>query len=179
MKRNFKLLALLLAILMLTACGTAPAEETVDGQTTPEQNSELSDTIPTESSSEVLQEPEAGKTYEDYLCALTLYALSMEYPDFQLQESYALSEIAPANKNYSEGAYVMFESMGENLCVHVYPLAEERTEAFTRDIYTAELGFVAFDILEEAPNTENLLPLDAAIFSQLLSELSSVSIYSH
>lgn len=200
MKKSLSLLSLLLVILLLCACTAAPSQtgkeseevnqsagevsdlsglsDSAEPSDSPEQ-SDSSGPSAQESNAAQTQKPEEEKTYEEHLGALTLFALSMEYPDFSLQGTYTATAVTIANKEASDGIYVLFESMGEKFCVHVYPIAQERTEVGTLDLFAAELGFAAFDLLEEAPKTEGLTALEAQSFSQLLSDLNSVSVYGH
>lgn len=188
MKQKRSLLALLLALmLVLSACATvAPGKEGQvpegsDGQTVA-GNNEADDPAQNEDNApgeHINQTPEPGKSYEEYLSALCLFALSMEYPDFQFQGVYTSSAVTIMNKASSQGIYVFFDSMGESYCVCAYPLEAERTESGSLDVFANELGYAAFDILTEQPDTNDLSPLDSQIFGQLLSELNGVSLYNH
>lgn len=126
-----------------------------------------------------VQTPEDGNTYEEYLSALSLFALSMEYPDFQLQEIYSASSVSLANKADSKGIYVFFDSMGQTLCAHVSPLAAERNESGSLDLFANETGYAAFELQAQLPATEGLTFLDPQIYGPLLSELSGVAFYNH
>ena len=132
----------------------------------------------TEDQSKV-QASETDKAYEEYLSALSLLALSMEYPDFQLQGVYAASRVSVENKSSSQGIYVLFESQGEDLCLHVFPIAAERNEAGSRDVFASELGYAAFDLQPEIPAVDGLTLLEAKDYGELLSKLSGVALYNH
>lgn len=180
MKNRLRLLSLLMAMLLLSACAAMPLEtdNSANGA------SHASDGVPeaelsSQEGSIAQPKPEKGKSYEEHLGALTLFALSIEYPDFSLNGIYTDTEVAIANKENSNGIYVLFDSMGEEVCAHVYPIAQERTETGTMDLYAAELGFAAFDLMEEPPATEELTPLQKEVFSVLLADLNAVSLYSH
>jgi len=104
------------------------------------------------------------------LAALTLFALSMEYPDFVPQGFYATN-------SGSKGIYAMFESGGESLTAHIYPIEKERTELGTMDIYANEVGFAAFELIEGADDHYEEIPEDA--YAAFLSSLSGVSVFTH
>ena len=147
-------------------------EDTQDPGTAPEQNS-------TQPQNDV-QTPDDRGSYEEYLSALTLFALSMDYPDFQLQGIYAASSVSLAQKTSSKGIYVFFDSMGESLCAHVNHIEAERTaESATTDLFANELGFASFELMSELPDTNSLTLLDSKVYSALLSELTGISIFSH
>ena len=121
--------------------------------------------------------PEKTASYEEQLAALTLFGLSMEYPDFSLSGIYAASAVDLAQKETSKGIYVVFESFGEKLTLHVYPLAGERTDIGTRDLYAAELGYAAFDLVESIPSGTSEIKQE--VYSPLLSGLSAIALYTH
>lgn len=117
------------------------------------------------------------RIYEEHLAALTLFALSMEYPDFVLQGIYSGTSVSIENKMSSAGIYAMFESGGSSLIAHIYPIDAERTQPGTTDLYAAELGFAAFDFVESRDNSYSEISQD--VYASLLAELSSISIFSH
>ncbi len=148
-------------------------ETTTDHQTATDESGQ--NTSAQESQGETALEP--ADTYEEHLAALTIFALSMEYPDFVLEGIYTSSAVAIEQKGNSEGIYAVFESYGEKYIMHVYPIDEERSEAMTRDLYAAELGYAAFDEVEKLP--DGIAMLDEDVFTQLLKSLSGVSVFTH
>ena len=127
-----------------------------------------------------VQTPDDRGSYEEYLSALTLFALSMDYPDFQLQGIYAASSVSLAQKTSSKGIYVFFDSMGESLCAHITHIEAERiSESGTTDLFANELGFSSFELMSELPDTNSLTLLDSKVYGALLSELTGISIFSH
>ncbi|MBE6984463.1 MAG: hypothetical protein E7434_02395 [Ruminococcaceae bacterium] len=160
-----------------TTEGTTDTEpvQTMEGttETEPEQTTESEPEQTTQGTSE----PVEVRIYEEYLAALTLFALSMEYPDFVLQGIYSGTSVSIENKMSSSGVYTMFESGGSSLIAHVYPIDAERTEPGTSDLYAAELGFAAFDLVESRDDNYSEIPQD--VYTGLLSEISGVSIFSH
>ena len=103
----------------------------------------------------------------EQLAAVTLYALSMEYPDFVLQGFYAAGK----------GIYAMFETAGSNVTAYIYPIAGERLEPGTMDLFSNETGFAAFDIVEGADDNYTEIPEDAYV--AMLGGLSGITVYSH
>ena len=196
MKQSLSVLALLFALLlMLSACaGKGPnadadytpdvsssqaANENNDTPAQNEGNAQEQGNADEQGDQTNVQSPESNGSYEEYLSALSLFALSMEYPDFQLQDIYAASSVTMANKANSQGIYVFFDSMGESLCARVTPIAAERSESGTLDLFANELGYAAFEIQSEQPDINSLILLEPGVYGQLLPVLSGISLYNH
>ena len=74
----------------------------------------------------------------------------------------------------SKGIYVSFESGGEKLIAHLYPLEEERAESGTRTAYCPEVGYAAFDIVGEVP--AGLSTLSQSDYVALMETISMPSV---
>lgn len=118
--------------------------------------------------------------YEEWLAASVVTAISLTYPDFELQEILAATETDMGEMEQSEGVFVKFASGGEDLIIHAKPLTEERTKAGTADLHEEKLGFATFDIVkEEALKGEKLTAIDMNVLNELIAESLLVSIYEH
>lgn len=99
----------------------------------------------------------ADASYERWLAAAMVTAISLHYPDFEINGIYLTAETELSSASQSSGAYVIFTSDGESLVIYSKPLEEERTEAGTVDLYTMDLGFATFDeVNAETVNTEGM-----------------------
>lgn len=122
----------------------------------------------------------ADAEYEKWLAATMLVCVSMEYPDFQLEGIYAASSTALEDAMDSKGAYIFFTSGGLQLAFHSMPLAEERTEAGTKDISSQTLGFATYDLVSaSAVDTASLTEIKVDDLGELISQSVLVSIYQH
>lgn len=120
----------------------------------------------------------ADASYERWLAAAMVTAISLHYPDFQINGIYLTAETELSSASESSGAYVAFTSGEESLMICSKPLEEERTEAGTIDLYTMDLGFATFDEVDvETVNTEGMLSVEAAELSELISQSMLVSLY--
>lgn len=120
----------------------------------------------------------ADASYERWLAAAMVTAISLHYPDFQINGIYLTAETELSSASESSGAYVTFTSGEESLMICSKPLEEERTEAGTIDLYTMDLGFATFDEVDvETVNTEGMLSVEAAELSELISQSMLVSLY--
>lgn len=84
--------------------------------------------------------------YEHWLAAAVITGISIEYPDFELGEIYAVGETNLEEAEKSEGIYVVFTSSGEEKCVYSVPLDEARSEAGAVDITSSVIGFASFEV---------------------------------
>ena len=122
----------------------------------------------------------ADATYEQWLAAGTVVALSMQYPDFELDGIYLTGETELSDKAESEGVYVVFTADGAQQAVHTSPLEEERTESGTIDLYTMDLGFAAFELVDAAAvDTASLQQVEIGDLEELISQSLLVSLYEH
>ena len=152
-----------------------PTESTVEplssepNDPTQAQPSETQEPAQTQAPTE-LPEPVTIEVDPEQLAALSLYALSMEFPDFELQGFYS-------NGSRTDGIYAMFVSNGENLTAHIYPIGNERNTPGTMDIYATEVGYAAFDFVNGVDDNYTEIPQEDYV--EQLSALSGVSVFSH
>ncbi len=149
---------------------TQDSTDVSDTQATNE--TEQSGTEPTETSQPV---PSDSRIYEDYLAALTIVALSMEYFDFIPLGVFSYEKVSFDRKTESKGIYATFESEGSTWTAFVYPIEGERNESGTLDIYSTELGYAAFDLVESVPG--GCTEIEQDVYAELLPELTGVSTF--
>ena len=118
--------------------------------------------------------------YEEWLAASVVTAISLSYPDFELQEILAASETGMGEMEQSEGVYVKFNSGGETIVIWSKPLNAERTENGTVDLHEENLGFATFDtVTADSLNGKELKSIDMNALSELIAESLLVSLYEH
>lgn len=162
-------LAVLLLVLAVKIAKEKPHEEETGGnepQSTPQAHTSFVDE-PTNSGNEVttpdvvmITTPAAVPTitveeknpgsYEQWLAAAVVQGVYMYYEDAQILEIYLASDTDISAKAESEGVYVKFISEGKELLCQSLPQTGERKTAGTCDIYTAELGYNSFDVVDLA-----------------------------
>lgn len=151
---------------------TEPTEEMEE--TTPETQPE---TTPTTT---VIIEERAKAEYEEWLSAAMIVCVSMEYPDFNLEGVYAASATALEDKFSSDGAYIVFTSLGNRMAIHAKALEQERTDPGTVDISTEVIGFASFDqINPDSIDFASLEELNVNDMNELISQSLLISIYTH
>lgn len=122
----------------------------------------------------------ANASYERWLAAGMVTGISMQYSDFEINGIYLTGETELSEKNASNGAYVIFTAGDTQIAVHSVPLDAERTEQGTMDLYTRDLGFATFDIVDvESVDTANYKEIDMNELNELISQSLLVSIYEH
>ncbi len=121
---------------------------------------------------------QADAEYEKWLAAAMVMCVSMEYPDFELEAVYAASATSLENKFDSEGAYILFTTGGNSICIHSRALEAERTAAGTKDISTEAIGYATFDMVNpDSVDFSVLEEIDLADLSELFAQSLLVSIY--
>lgn len=119
-------------------------------------------------------------TYEQWLSAATVTAVSLTYPDFELEGIYAASETEKADGQKSKGVYVVFTSGGDEIIVESKPLDEERTEKGTVDLYEQGLGFATFDkVNKDDIDTDEMTSVDIDSLKDVMAKATLVSLYEH
>lgn len=144
---------------------TAPAQS-VPEETVPQSTIQVTEQIP--------------GNYEQWLAAAMVMGVSLEYPDFSELELYAASDTELAAKAESQGVYLRFISGGETVLLHGTPLAQERTEAGTRDIYSMQAGFSALTEVDAA--SVDLSSMEVYTMDSLADYIQQsllVSVYAH
>lgn len=121
---------------------------------------------------------QADAEYEKWLASTMVMCVSMEYPDFELEGIYAASATALENKFDSQGAYIVFTTGGNRICIHSKALEAERTAPGTKDISSETIGYATFDQLD--PNSvdfSSFEKINLEDLSELFAQSLLVSIY--
>lgn len=127
---------------------------------------------------EIMEEEKAS--YERWLAAGMVTAISMEYQEFEIEGIYLASETELNRFKDSQGAYVIFTSGGVERAIYSKPLDEERNEGGTKDLYTRNLGFATFDnVAADSINREQFQSIELGEIQELISQSVLVSIYEH
>ena len=122
----------------------------------------------------------ADASYERWLAAGMVTAISMQYPDFSIEGIYLSGETALSDKSESAGAYVVFTADGAETAIHSVPLDAERTDAGTTDLYTRDLGFATFDTIDPSQiDTGSCEQIEMDDLTDLISQSLLVSLYEH
>lgn len=181
---KFKILALLLALmLLLSACGRSEVQTEDQGtsENTSMKGNEDSQSSGSETSQPTQMQSSQGSSGEDgreplelpendTLAALTIYGLSLEYPDFEIESVYTAAQS-------EDGIYAVFASGGIDYIAHVYAIADERTGSGTRDLYAPEVGYAAFDLIDALP--DGLTEMETERYVAALERISMPTVYSH
>ena len=114
---------------------------------------------------------QADAEYEKWLAATMVMCVSMEYPDFELEAIYAASATALENKLDSQGAYIVFTTGGNRICIHSRALEAERTATGTKDISTEAIGYATVDMVNpDSVDFSVLEEIDLADLSELFTQ---------
>lgn len=117
-------------------------------------------------------------SYERWLAAAMITAVSFQYPGFEIKNIYLTEETDMARKNESMGVYVTFSSDAETRTIYAKPLEKERVETGTIDLYTMDLGFATFDIVNiEDIDTSRMQTVGTEALTELISQSMLVSLY--
>lgn len=117
-------------------------------------------------------------SYERWLAAAMVTAISLQYTEFEINGIYFETETDLTKPLESSGVYVTFAGDGEMITIHSEALTEERTEAGTMDLYTMDLGFATFDTVDvESVNISNMQSVQVEDLSELISQSMLVSLY--
>lgn len=156
-------------------------EPVIEDTDSTEPTEEMEETTPeTTPTTTVIIEERAKAEYEEWLSAAMIVCVSMEYPDFNLEGVYAASATALDDKFSSDGAYVVFTSLGNRVAIHAKALEQERTDPGTVDISTEVIGFASFDqINPDSIDFASLEELNVNDMNELISQSLLISIYTH
>lgn len=147
--------------------------ETTPGQTVPEQ------TVPvyTDPTAPI---PELDGSYEHWLSAAMVMAVSLEYPQFELEGVWAASATELSESANSAGAFLLIRVNGREVLIHSRPLSGERSQTGTRDLYTAQLGFATFDEVDRSSvDLSKLKELKLEQLSDMIAQSLLVTLYGH
>jgi hypothetical protein len=89
-----------------------------------------------------------GAPYEDRLAAAMVIGISMQYAEFEFEGIYAASETSMGNYMNSAGAYVVFRGDGQWLALRSQPIAAERSDKGTADLYLPALGYATYELVD-------------------------------
>ena len=88
----------------------------------------------------------AEADYEQWLAASVITCISMNNPDFELEEVYASTQTTIDDRMNSQGIYVTYQSGGETLCILAKPLEQGRSgQAGTKDVYSELTGYASYE----------------------------------
>lgn len=88
----------------------------------------------------------ADADYEQWLAASVITCISMNTPDFELEEVYASTQSTIDDRMNSQGIYVIYQSGGETLCIQSKPLEQGRSgQAGTKDVYSELTGYASYE----------------------------------
>lgn len=161
-----------------TVPGQTEPPATLPPETTPEQ------TLPPETvpvhTDPTAPIPELDGSYEHWLSAAMVMAVSLEYPQFELVGVWAASATEISESAGSDGAFVLIRVNGREVLIHSRPLSGERSQAGTRDLYTAQLGFATFDEVERSSvDLSKLKELKLEQLSDMIAQSLLVTLYGH
>ena len=140
------------------------------------QESDIDMTEESNANAEIIEKKEA--TYEKWLAAAMVVAVSLEEEEFEIEHIYFYSENSLNDLEKSEGVYLIYESSGNTICLYSSPLAEERKEKGLKNLYTKDLGFATFDYVDE--NTKDFSDwreIQVEELEELILQSMLVSIY--
>lgn len=168
--RKFELIALLLATICIIGVVV----------NMPEEKAETDTVEVTEKTGNVEIIEKADASYEKWLAAAMVTAVSMQYADFTIDGIYLTGETDVASKENSQGAYVMITSGDEQIVIQSKPLEEERVETKTIDLYTRDLGFSTFDTVDAVSmDMSSFQEITMDDLGELISQSLLVSLYEH
>lgn len=190
MKNNKKIIFVLIALILIVSTGVLFTQMQDDEGKGAQLDTHTDETIVNEDSERESEDDTTDKeenesggeeaTYEERLAANTLTAISLAYPDFELQQILTETETQLNEARDSKGVYVEFDSGGETLVIHAKWLEKERTKKGTVDLHEEKLGFATFDVVsDEVLNEKNMKTLEANDLTELISEAMLVSLYEH
>lgn len=127
---------------------------------------------------EIIEKNDAS--YERWLAASMVTAVSMQYTEFEIDGIYLTGETDLSEKMESAGAYIVFTADGTETAIHSVPLDAERTDAGTTDLYTRDLGFATFDTIDPSQiDTGSCEQIEMDELTDLISQSLLVSLYEH
>lgn len=88
--------------------------------------------------------------YEDWLVSAMIIGVSMQYSDFEFIGIYTASETAVSDHGNSAGAYLIFNGDGQKLALKAVPLAGERGDRGTADLYVPAIGYATYELVDVA-----------------------------
>lgn len=119
-------------------------------------------------------------TYEEWLAASMVVAMSLHYGDFEISEIYLTGETDLLKKQESTGCFIVFAAEGTQIILQSKPLAEERTEAGTFDLHANNIGFATFDRIDSVlGSVEKYKQITVTELEELIAQSLLVTVYEH
>lgn len=127
---------------------------------------------------EIIEKTDAS--YEMWMAAAMVTAISMQYDDFTIDDIYLTGDTSIESKTESQGVYVVFTTGEGQFAVNSRALDAERVDTGTVDLYTRDLGFATFDMVDiTGINTESCIQVTMDDLGELISQSLLVSLYEH
>ena len=164
---KIKIIPILLILSLLCGCGLASDEEQMTTGTSASMATSETVVIPDEV-------PQGSNVYEKYLAALSSDVLLQCIGGFRLDGIYAASFVNMENRMESKGVYIRFFANLENKIAHLYPIEAERTEPGSCNIYTPEVGYVAFELVSTMP--KGVRGMDRTYYATVINKISAPAI---
>lgn len=149
------------------------------GQRSGQQDSNPIDSENHEPEPYVEEYERADADYEQWLAASVITCISMNTPDFELEEVYASTQTTVNDRMSSQGIYVTYQSGGETLCIQAKPLEQGRSgQAGTKDVYSELTGYASYDeVSADAIDKSQWHTVDLQDLNTLIEQSERVVLY--
>lgn len=125
---------------------------------------------------EIIEKKDAS--YEEWLAAAMMVAVSLKGEEFEVEHIYYKTETDLADKQDSEGVYLIYKTGGKSVCVKSTPLKKERNKKGKTDLSTQDLGFATFDTVDkDSKDFDGWKEIKEDSLSDLVSQSMLVSLY--
>ena len=114
--------------------------------------------------------------YEQCLVSAMIVGVSMQYSDYEFLGIYTASNTPVSAHDSSAGAYLIFNGDGEKRALKAVPLAGERADRGTADIYVATLGYATYELVD--PDSVPVSSLTEHKLEDLVDLISAYSLVS-
>lgn len=118
-------------------------------------------------------------TYEEWLSAAAVTAVSLTYPEFQIESICTESKTKLSNSNNSKGVYITIVVDGKKYVINSKPLSKERSAEGTIDVYEEKLGYATFDRVSNSSVPKKVTEITMESLDNLISRCELVSLYEH
>lgn len=169
--KNRKIIWIIFAVIII-AISILPIKQFIEKK----NNESLLEKEKEQPNVEIVEKKEA--TYEQWLAAAMVVAVSLEGEPFNVKHIYLCSENTLDNKQNSDGVYLIYEKEKNMICLHSSPLKEECKEKGMKNLYTQDLGFATFNNVDI--NTQDFSNYEEIVLEdleELISQSMLVSIY--
>ncbi|MEE1038806.1 MAG: hypothetical protein U0K95_06530 [Eubacterium sp.] len=156
------------------------SEKESDKESDKDSDDKNSDDKDEDSDASDTDENNDSETYEQWVAAASVTAISLTYPDFEIESILAASDTDFGDKEDSKGIYVIFNSSGKKYAVFSKSLKEERSDKGTVDLYGQEIGFATFDMVEPGEiDKKKMKEIKVENLNELISKSTLISLYEH